>query len=327
VLLVARGAHRQAIADHGLQLSTATNVVSLPVPSTDGPPDELRADDVLVLAVKTQDTVAALDAWAGVPVAGGGTAGERIPVVCAQNAVENERLALRRFSHVYGICVWLPSTYLEPGVVSAPCEPLTGILTLGRYPHGVDTLAEEISAALEKSNFAAPVVADVMRWKYGKLLNNLGNSLEALVSSLDSPKALDLYYAARAEGELVLAAAGIPHSSEEERAELQGDRMKIRGSESRPPAPGAAAGPAGSLQATARQGGSSWQSLTRGTGTIESDYLNGEIVLLGRQYGIPTPVNHVLQKAANQAARQGLQPGAMTPEEIAGEIAEARQQQ
>ena len=40
-----------------------------------------------------------------------------------------------------------------------------------------------------------------------------------------------------------------------------------------------------------RGGGSSWQSLARGTGTIETDYLNGEIVLLGRLHGVPTPVN------------------------------------
>lgn len=29
------------------------------------------------------------------------------------------------------------------------------------------------------------------------------------------------------------------------------------------------------------RGGSSWQSLARGTGTVEADYLNGEISLLG----------------------------------------------
>ena len=40
-----------------------------------------------------------------------------------------------------------------------------------------------------------------------------------------------------------------------------------------------------------RPGGSSWQSLARGVGTIETDYLNGEIVLLGRLHGVPTPAN------------------------------------
>ena len=35
--------------------------------------------------------------------------------------------------------------------------------------------------------------------------------------------------------------------------------------------------------------GSVWQSLTRSTGSVETDYLNGEIVLLGRLHRIPTP--------------------------------------
>lgn len=40
-----------------------------------------------------------------------------------------------------------------------------------------------------------------------------------------------------------------------------------------------------------RSGGSSTQSLTRGAGSIETDYLNGEVVLLGRLNGVPVPAN------------------------------------
>lgn len=59
-------------------------------------------------------------------------------------------------------------------------------------------------------------------------------------------------------------------------------------------------------------GGSSWQSLVRGTGSIEADHLNGEIVLLGRLHGVPTPVNAVLQRRARQAAATGAGPGSIT---------------
>jgi 2-dehydropantoate 2-reductase len=65
-----------------------------------------------------------------------------------------------------------------------------------------------------------------------------------------------------------------------------------------------------------RGGGSSWQSLQRGVGSIETDYLNGEIVLLGRMHGVDTPVNALLQRKANEAARLGLRPGSTTPEEL-----------
>ncbi len=47
----------------------------------------------------------------------------------------------------------------------------------------------------------------------------------------------------------------------------------------------------GEIAGVPRPGGSSWQSLAKGSGTIEADYLNGEIVLLGRLHGVPTPVN------------------------------------
>ena len=43
---------------------------------------------------------------------------------------------------------------------------------------------------------------------------------------------------------------------------------------------------------------STWQSLQRGSG-IETDYLNGEIVLLGRLHGVPTPVNADIQARAH----------------------------
>jgi 2-dehydropantoate 2-reductase len=70
------------------------------------------------------------------------------------------------------------------------------------------------------------------------------------------------------------------------------------------------------INGTERGGGSSWQSLTRGTGSIEADYLNGEIVLLGREFGVPTPVNEVLQRLANQAARERRTPGSLTADEV-----------
>ena len=53
-----------------------------------------------------------------------------------------------------------------------------------------------------------------------------------------------------------------------------------------------------------------------GTGTIEADYLNGEIALLGREHGVPAPVNEALQRLANQAAREHRSPGFMTPAQV-----------
>ena len=46
--------------------------------------------------------------------------GMDLPIICAQNGVENERLAARRYAQVYAMMVWTPATFVEPGEVPAP---------------------------------------------------------------------------------------------------------------------------------------------------------------------------------------------------------------
>jgi 2-dehydropantoate 2-reductase len=136
-----------------------------------------------------------------------------------------------------------------------------------------------------------------MRWKYGKLLMNLGNAIEA-VSGLPA-RSGPIPALARQEGVACLRAANIDFVSESEDKSRRGDLLRIS-----------------PIAGQARQGGSSWQSLFRKTHHIESDYLNGEIVLLGRIHGVPTPVNAVLQRLANQFAASGHPPGSMSNEEL-----------
>lgn len=81
VVLVARGAHQVALRERGLRLRVPDGEFVQRLPVVGGPAElgELRADDVLVLAVKTQDSEAALRAWGPAPVAGGGTAAMGAP--------------------------------------------------------------------------------------------------------------------------------------------------------------------------------------------------------------------------------------------------------
>ena len=307
VVLVARGRQLAALRADGLQVTTAAGTVRVRPVVAAGPDDvDLRAGDVLVLAVKSQDTADALAAWSDRPIADGGTAAERLAVVCAQNGVDNERAALRRFARVIAMCVWLPATFLEPGRVSAGGTPVPGVLTVGHAvapPTDADDVLAGYAQELEDAGFRAPVAADVMAWKYTKLLTNLANAVEALCGSLRDDDVRDLAARADAEGRAVLRAAGIVTLDDAvhdaARAGFRVDRL-----------PG-----------QERGGGSSWQSLARGTGSIESDHLNGEIVLLGRLHGVPTPVNAVLQRRARQASAAGARPGATTAAELLTEAA------
>jgi 2-dehydropantoate 2-reductase len=42
----------------------------------------------------------------------------------------------------------------------------------------------------------------------------------------------------------------------------------------------------------------------------------GEIVLIGRLHGVPTPVNEELCRLANRMAREGRQPGWLSPQDL-----------
>ncbi len=305
--LLARGEHARVMRADGLTLARPDATVQLAVDVVTSVDElQLQPDDVLILTTKTQDTEALLVELAARPV-GAGTAAELVPVVCAQNGVENERLALRRFRRVYGVCVMLPATHLQPGRVDASGTPHPGMLDVGRYPSGVDAVAEQVAMDLSAAGFLSVARAEVMRWKYAKLLRNLGNALEALTGHDLDPAAeelvRDLAKRSTAEGRAVLAAAGIDVVDDEEWKAYRRDQVQI-----------------GEVEGAARGGGSSWQSVTKGSGSIEADFLNGEIGLLGRLHDVATPVNDLLQREAKAMARDQRAAGSVHPSVLLAEL-------
>lgn len=292
VVLIARGAGYEAIRDRGLTLRTPDETLTQSIPVAAHPSEiAFTPDDVVLLTMKTQDTESALrdlDAAAGTGV----------PVICAQNGVENERLALRRFARVYGAIVMMPATYLEPGVVLNHSAVASGIVDCGCYPAGEDELVRRVCADLDGSKVSSRPSERIMRWKYAKLLNNLNNALVAACGP--DARAPEIAAAVRAEAIACYRAAGIEWASDEE--------MRQRREES-----GMRFAP---IEGARRDGGSTWQSLVRGAGSVETDWLNGEIALLGRMHGVPTPYNVALQVTANRMARERRGAGTLEPGEL-----------
>ena len=137
-----------------------------------------------------------------------------------------------------------------------------------------------------------------MPWKYRKLLSNVGNAFQAL---LGQPKG-DGPAGPGGRG-------GGPGGAGRGR-----DRLHLRR--------GGGRGPGGQLRVKPVPGfeqvlgGSTWQSLTRGTGNVETDYLNGELVRIARRHGQDAPINATMAALVRQAAARGDRPGDMTLEQL-----------
>jgi 2-dehydropantoate 2-reductase len=301
VLLVGRGEHAAAVKHEGLVLAMPDRTLRLPVPMVTMDELRLTRDDVLVLGVKSQDTAPLLDQLAAVPVDGDAS---DLPVFCAQNGVVNEDTMLRYFARVYGVCVNIPATHLQPGVVESPGTPVSGILQLGRYPAGTDDLAHAVAADLRCSGFVADVRTDVMAWKRAKLLSNLANALQVLcVGGYEWRAGNDdvtgtVVARMRAEARACFTAAGW--------AVIEAGQFRAE----------ASAFQIVAVNGRVRAGGSTWQSIERGLPSVETDYLNGEIVRLGRLHGVPTPVNAAIQAGMREIIRRSRAPRTLDPADL-----------
>jgi len=291
VIGVARGARLDAIRDKGLTLRNPERMIHTRFEGAASARDiDFRPDDAIVLVVKGQDSSAALK-----DLRAAGVTDQ--PIFCAQNGVANEAIALRYFPNVHGINVMLPAQYTSPYETIAWCSPNFGNFDIGRYPKGIDATDEALANALTPAGIGGYPQAEVMAFKYGKLIMNLSNIVEAALGR--GAEARDISEHLRVEGRAVLDAAGIDWRDvyvSDPRREL----MKN-----------------GTVEGVPRIGGSTSQSLARTAGSVETDFLNGEISYLGRLHGVATPANDFVTALAAGMARNKTQTGAITHDELA----------
>lgn len=287
VTFIARGRQVETVGEKGLMVdsSIGRRVVQAKV-ANHLKTEHLLAADAVLVAVKSQDTYAVFSDLTALNTG--------LRVVCLQNGVANETLFTRAYVDVYGTYVHCPSNYTKPGVVAAYGVPVTGIIDVGRFPAGGDPFADALSHSLRVAGFASRALSDVSRWKYGKLVRNLTNALDATCQPDDDafPELSGRLYD---EGAAVLREAGVTHASLSElsaREEEVGFRLSRKS-----------------------DGSSSWQSLVRRS-RLETVFLNGEIIALGQRYGVPTPANQVIQSAILELGRNGGAPRSCTSAQL-----------
>jgi 2-dehydropantoate 2-reductase len=290
VVLIGRPGHVTAINKRGLRLVTPTGTYVLEIPAFTSP-DQIRftGEDVVCLCMKSQDTEAALaDLKAAIA---------DIPVFCFQNGVRNEELAARYFTGVYGVMVRVGARYLEDGKVIAHRDP-PGWYIIGRYPKGTDELLETFAGYIREAGYLVKTVNDVMPYKWGKLIANIGNAIDAITNA-DWETNMPIFRAAIEEARDIVARAGINWVSQEQVAR---DWPEIT------------APLRGSLDV--EQHSSTWQSLARYQGSVETGFLNGEIVRVAKSLGTRAPINEKLVEITQEMAKNHEQPGKYSPEEL-----------
>jgi 2-dehydropantoate 2-reductase len=294
VTLIARGEHGHQLRDVGMQFITPNERNLLRIPTVLDPREVSFSSDTFVLmCMKSQHSLVALEALAACAPAD-------VRVACVQNGVANERTALRYFANTYATLVNLPAMFLKPGEVVTYAEGSGGALDTGRFPEGTDEAAVEMAGALTDCGFSAVPDPAVMRHKYAKLILNLGNILQAGLRDPENARAIT--HRLRDEALACFEVAGIDCASREEVRQRNQD---IRSAD---------------VPGYERMAGSSWQSIARGTGDIETEYLNGEISWLGRMHGIATPYNDACVALARELIARNEGPGLYNADELDAKV-------
>ncbi len=287
VILIGRPGHVSVINNKGLRLITPTGTYVLRIPAVTNPSQiDFATGDVIFLCMKGQDTELALKDLKKVA--------EDMPVFCFQNGVRNEEIAIRYFSDVYGVTVRVRAVYLTDGEVIARRD-LPGSYIIGRYPEGTDELTEAVAEELRTANYLIRTTADVMPYKWGKLMGNLRNAVGAITNG-DRESTRPIYNAVFQEAQAIVQTAGIKWISREQ---VTRDWPEMTASLH------------GQLSTEPQS--STWQSLARHQGSVETEFLNGEIVRVAKKLGLQAPINEKLVEISQEMAENNEPPGKYTP--------------
>ena len=301
VVLVARPERVAALrAQGGARVVTETGTRVVPVAAV-ASLAELRAldpEDRVLLTMKNHQLRDGLEELLA-------RSGPDVRVFSFLNGVHSERRAALRFRTVYGVVARFACWSERAGEVT---YRRPGSFVVGRHPDGLDARTELLVGDLREAGFEVGLSPRISEDKWLKLLVNLMNPPEALL--LREPGCERRLHRLEAllilEGHAVLQAAGITAAP--------------TGGIGRPPEEmarlvrsGRWGAPLAAPEFRARN--STWQSLRRGA-RLEDRWWTGEIVRLGEQLRLPTPLNRTMLRLLRRAARRGLGPECYTVRQL-----------
>ncbi len=297
VILTARGAQLDAIRAHGLQISGALGsfTARMEVQETLS-----RRPEIALLAVKTQDLSEAIRQNRDYLT--------DVPVVTLQNGVRADDIAadLLPQEHIVSAVVLLAANYLTAGTISIESP---GALVIGHAVEPVNDLVPVVAPVLRSA--IETVATDNIRGAHWlKLMLNLNNALPAatnmpLEAIYADPRLRRLAVLLIREGADAVRRAGISLAA------LPGFPLLLLRLVTLLPTTLAGRLAAGRIRRAAASSkskdalvGSTLQSLRRGRPT-EIDYLNGEVVRLGRETGSAAPLNETVVRIVHDIEKGG----------------------
>jgi 2-dehydropantoate 2-reductase len=293
VLLVGRRAHVNAIRDAGLRVSGVLGSFSVNVEAAEA---LASRPDVAFLTVKSQDVLTALQANRALL--------QDVPLVTFQNGVRSDELAASVLpkQRIASAVISFHANYLNAGEVTLL---YAGPLVLGRPFAPNDAEVNEIASILRDA-FPTSISGNIQGAHWLKLLVNINNAFPALTNLTFSEIYRDaclgkLAVRAMREGMRIVEGAGIVLES------LPDIPMMLVRATRLLPLPLAVRIAAAKIKKMESGGpllGSTLQSLRRRQPT-EIDYLNAEVVRLGRAAELPTPLNTAIVELVHQVEKSG----------------------
>jgi 2-dehydropantoate 2-reductase len=270
VVFVARGAHLAAMQEHGLTVkSSYFGDARMPVTAVSDPAGTGKADLVL-FCTKTYDVDGAARLIR--PCVGPETV-----ILPVQNGVDTaERIGeVVGIEHVLGGVAWIGGHIEGPGVVLHRSSSGSGSLTFGELEGGSSPRVEQLRADLERIGITGIIDPNIRLNLWEKFVAMCANSAVTAVTReltgviFANSETAVLYRALMEETAAVGRACGVPITDEyiEKRYQMLRSSPSFRASTA--------------------------VDLLNGR-PLETESLNGTVVRLGKQHGVPTPLSFAM---------------------------------